>query len=132
MQSVSGSTGIEEELLCFARLACGAASAPGGVSLTLTAREAGAAAATDGSDPEPDAVKAAAGSAPAAEEAPAAAAEPAAPEPSVPAEAPQSAAVAPAPARPASPHIVESPGKSRLKDMPSDEDEWRVRCGLGS
>lgn len=96
----SSSTGVEEEIICFARLVRAAMAPPGAGPLTLTAREAGAAAATDGSDPEWDA--AAAGT---------------------PAEAAQAVA-----AEPAAPEVTEGSSKARLKDMPSEEDAWCIRC----
>lgn len=100
----SGGTGLEAELLSFARLARAAAPVPGGANLTLTAREAGAAVATDGSDPEPDAVTAG-GSRAGAGGAEVAAARDV-------------------------PVAVEEPAgmASPLADMPSEEDAYRIRC----
>lgn len=150
-QMESSSTGVEEELLCFARLARAARAGPGGVSLTLTAREAGAAAATDGSDPEPDATGAGAagrdgrggGGVGAAE----VAAEPAEAQPAGErgerVEAGSTAWEAEAGGggsgeaeaegvrgrRSGSPSVTERAGKARLQEMPSQEDAWRIRWG---
>ena len=100
-------SGVEAELLCFARLARTAGtSGSAGASLTLTPREAATAARTDGSDPEPEAAAAAA--------------------------AGGAEAVAPAAAAPSSggaPVVVarEAGGEAPLEDMPSAEDAYRIR-----
>jgi hypothetical protein len=100
-QEESSDPGVEAELLCFARLVAAATSAQGGVSLTLTAREAGAAAATDGSDPEADAASAAAG---------------------------VSSKLTGEPSAPlAGPSVVEEPGgHAALQQLPAAEDAYRI------
>jgi hypothetical protein len=107
LQEEFTASGVEAELLCFARLARAAGSA--GASLTLTPREAATAARTDGSYPEREA--AAAGTA-------AGGAEGAAP-----------AAAAAAASSGGAPVVVarEAGGEAPLEDMPSAEDAYRIR-----
>lgn len=126
LQEQLSSSGVQEELLSFCRLVrAAAASSPRPGAPTRTAREAGATAGAGGSDPEHDAVGGAAGGA--AVGAPAAGT-PGRPRAGPPA-GPQTGLAG---AGGAEPTIVEGSGKARLKDMPSDEDAWRVRWVKGS